>query len=70
MAGAANASLSAGGCLKNWGGGVPELRPTPYCFLQKELEKPEGLMVLFHHQLEKHHHLVEAVLVLWGGEGK
>lgn len=24
-------------------------------------------MVMFHHQLEKHHHLMEALLVLWGG---
>lgn len=24
---------------------------------------------MFYHQLEKHHHLMEALLVLWGGEG-
>lgn len=49
---------------------APELGPCPHRFLQEELEKPEGLVVIFHHQLEKHHHLVEALLVLWGGEGQ
>lgn len=48
----------------------PELRPSPHRFLQEELEKPEGLMVVFCHQLEKHHHLVEALLVLWVEEGR
>ena len=36
---------------------------------QTELEKPEGLMVVFYHQLENHHHLMEALLVLWSGWG-
>lgn len=49
------------------GGVVPELRLSPHRFLQEELEKPEDLVVVFHHQLEKHHHMVEAPLVLWGG---
>lgn len=69
IAGAANACPTSRGRLETWEGEVvvPELRPCPYCFLQEELEKPEGLVVTFQHQLEKHHHLVEALLVLWGG---
>lgn len=37
----------------------------PHCFLQEELEKPKGLVLVFHHQLKKHHHFMEALLVLW-----
>lgn len=72
MAGVANACPSSKSCLGSSGGlgrGVPELRPCPHRFLQEELEKPEGLVVVLHHQLEEHHHLMEALLVLCGEEG-
>lgn len=73
-AGAANPCPTSTGCLENWRNGagsvVPELRPSPHRFLQEEVEKPEGLMVVFHHQLEKHHHMVEAPLVLYGRGGQ
>lgn len=56
------------GCqwLDGWWGGGDLTRLSPHCFLQEELEEPESLMVMLHHQLEKHHHLVEASLVLCG----